>query len=162
MHFYNFELTLDKSFISKLHDLGSKINYCKSISNDDKYLVNVIELIKDRIKILSDIKENAFYFFNHPTEYDEAAMKKCWGENTKGILNSFQEELIYLDNWNSSNIDESINKFVNAINCGKGKLMQTLRIALTGALKGPSIPDLMTLLGKETCLIRFKNILKNS
>ena len=33
------------------------------------------KLIKDRIKTLSDIKENAFYFFNHPTEYDEAAMK---------------------------------------------------------------------------------------
>ena len=77
-----------------------------------------------------------------------------------GILK--QEELSQLDDWNSSNIDESINIFVNAINVGKGKLMQPLRIALTGALKGPSIPDLMTLLGKETCLTRFKNILKNS
>ena len=95
-------------------------------------------------------------------KYDEAAMKECWGENTNDILNSFQEELSQLDDWNSSNIDESINIFVNAINVGKGKLMQPLRIALTGALKGPSIPDLMTLLGKETCLIRFKNILKNS
>ena len=52
--------------------------------------------------------------------------------------------------------------FLPGINVGKGKLMQLLRIALTGALKGPSIPDLMTLLGKEKCLIRIKNILKNS
>ena len=59
-------------------------------------------------------------------------------------------------------IDELIDKCVKAINIGKGKLMQPLRIALTGALKCPSIPDLMTLLGKETCLIRIKNILKNS
>ena len=124
------------------------------------YLVNVIGLIKDRIKTLSDIKENASYFFNHPIDFDEAAMKKCWSENTKGILNSFQEELSNLNDWNSSNIDESINRFVNAINAGKGKLMQPLRIALTGALKGPSIPDLMTLLGEATCLIRINNILK--
>ena len=148
---------------AKLVDIASEFDptWCGE-GHSLEYLVKVIELIKDRIKTLSDIKENAFYFFNHPTEYDEAAMKKCWGENTNDILNSFQEELSQLDDWNSSNIDDSINIFVNAINVGKGKLMQPLRIALTGALKGPSIPDLMTLLGKETCLIRFKNILKNS
>ena len=126
------------------------------------YLVRVIELIKDRIKTLSDIKENTSYFFNHPTEYDKAAMKKCWSEKTNGILKSFQEELSHLDDWSSSNIDELIDRCVNTICVGKGKLMQPIRIALTGALKGPPIPNLMTLLGKETCLVRFKNILKNS
>tara|TARA_X000000950_G_scaffold288857_1_gene407954 strand:+ start:1712 stop:3208 length:1497 start_codon:yes stop_codon:yes gene_type:complete len=148
---------------AKLVDIVSEFDptWC-SEGNSLDYLVNVIDLIKDRIKTLSDIKENSFYFFNHPIEYDESAMKKCWGENTKDILNSFQGELSNLNDWNSSNIDESINKCVNAINVGKGKLMQPLRIALTGALIGPSIPDLMNLLGKETCLIRIKNILKNS
>ena len=62
---------------------------------------------------------------------------KMLGENANGILNSFQEELSHLDDWNSFNINESIDKCVNAINVGKGKLMQPLRIALTGALKGP-------------------------
>ncbi|OUV04688.1 MAG: glutamate--tRNA ligase [bacterium TMED80] len=148
---------------AKLVDIVSEFDptWCGE-GNSLDYLVNVIDLIKDRIKTLSDIKENSFYFFNHPIEHDESAMKKCWGENTKDILNSFQGELSNLNDWNSSNIDESINKCVNAINVGKGKLMQPLRIALTGALIGPSIPDLMNLLGKETCLIRIKNILKNS
>lgn len=148
---------------AKLVDIVSEFDptWCGE-GNSLDYLVNVIDLIKDRIKTLSDIKENSFYFFNHPIEYDESAMKKCWGENTKDILNSFQGELSNLNDWNSSNIDESINKCVNVINVGKGKLMQPLRIALTGALIGPSIPDLMNLLGKETCLIRIKNILKNS
>ena len=148
---------------AKLVDIASEFDptWCGEGHSSD-YLVNVIDLIKDRIKTLSDIKENAFYFFNHPTEYDEAAIKKCWVENTNSILNSFQEELSHLDDWNSSNIDELIDNCVNAIKVGKGELMQPLRISLTGALKGPSIPDLMTLLGKETCLIRIKNILENS
>ena len=78
------------------------------------------------------------------------------------ILNSFQKELRHLDDWNSSKIDKSIDKCVNAFNVERGKLMQPLRIALTGALKGPSISDMMNLLGKETCLIRFKNIIENN
>ena len=89
-----------------------------------------------------------------------------WRQDLKGNKKNtrlrFQQELSQLDDWNSSNIDELIDKIVNATNVGKGKLMQPLRIALTGTLRGPSIPDLMTLLGKKKCLIRIKNILKNS
>jgi glutamyl-tRNA synthetase len=125
------------------------------------HLTRVIELIKDRIKILSDVKENTFYFFNHPEAYDDEVMNVSWGENTNDLLNSFQEELSHLDDWNSSNIDELIDECVMINNVGKGKLMQPVRVALTGALKGPSISDLMALLGKETCLLRLKNILKN-
>ena len=42
---------------------------------------------------------------------------------------------------------------------GKGKLIQPLRVALTGALTGPSVVDLMVLLKKDTCLRRIKNSL---
>ena len=148
---------------AKLVDIVSEFDptWCGEGHSLD-YLVKVIELIKDRIKTLSDVKENAFYFFNHPEEYDDVAMKRCWSENTNDILNSFQKELWHLDDWNSSKIDKLINKCVMANNIGRGKLMQPLRIALTGALKGPSISDMMNLLGKETCLIRLKNIIENS
>ena len=124
------------------------------------YLLKVIDLIKDRIKTLSDVKENTLYFFNHPRDYDEKAIERCWEENTNDILNIFQEGLSHLDPWNSLNIDQIIDECVTANKIGKGKLMQPLRIALTGALKGPSISDLMNLLGRETSLLRIKKILK--
>ena len=37
--------------------------------------------------------------------------------------------------------------------------MQPLRVALTGALIGPSIPDMIEVLELETCKRRFQNIL---
>ena len=148
---------------AKLVDVINKFD--PTWSGDDysfDYSVKVIDLIKDRIKTLSDVKEHAFYFFNDPKEYDEKVMKKCWEKNTNKILNNFLEDISSLDAWTNANIDQLIDRFVVANNIGKGKLMQPLRIALTGALKGPSISDLMILLGKETCLLRFKNILNNS
>ena len=148
---------------AKLVDVINKFD--PTWSGDDysfDYSVKVIDLIKDRIKTLSDVKEHAFYFFNDPKEYDEKVMKKCWEKNTNKILNNFLEDISSLDAWTNANVDQLIDKFVVANNIGKGKLMQPLRIALTGALKGPSISDLMILLGKETCLLRFKNILNNS
>ena len=58
-----------------------------------EYLVKVIELIKDRIKTLSDIKENAFYFFNHPTEYDEAAIEKTGSGPRQAFMDKHKDRI---------------------------------------------------------------------
>ena len=50
-------------------------------------------------------------------------------------------------------------RFVESKGVGKGKLIQPLRVALTGTLTGPSMVDLMVLLKKDTCLRRIKNSL---
>jgi len=52
-----------------------------------------------------------------------------------------------------------IASFVKNQGIGFGKLMQPLRVALTGALIGPSIPDMIEVLELETCKRRFQNIL---
>ena len=68
-------------------------------------------------------------------------------------------ELEKISNWNSQSIDEMIASFVQNQDIGFGKLMQPLRVALTGALIGPSIPDLIEVLEIETCKRRLQNIL---
>ena len=75
------------------------------------------------------------------------------------ILKSYYEELLRTLNWNDKLIDESITRFVDRKGIGKGKLIQPLRLALTGALIGPSMVNLMVLLKKDTCLRRIKNSL---
>ena len=105
-HFYNFELTLDKSFISKLHDLGSKINYCKSISNDDKYLVNCNSALFKRSsfekKILNLVKKEIQYF------YDKNL-----------LLDKTRNNLQYFNFLNSTLLDFQQNKFRLLINIVK-------------------------------------------
>ena len=68
-------------------------------------------------------------------------------------------ELEKISTWNSTSIDELIASFVKNQGIGFGKLMQPLRVALTGALIGPSIPDMIEVLELETCKRRFQNIL---
>ena len=101
------------------------------------------------------------YFFNDPAEYDQDIIAKCWKKDSDEILNSyFQDTLISLE-WADALIDQSIDDFVDQKGIGKGKLIQPLRVALSGVLTGPSMVDLMMLLGKETCLRRIKNILNS-
>ena len=125
----------------------------------DEYLRKVIVLIKERLKTLSDVKTNSDYFFNDPKEYDEKSLQKCWHESTSQIIEEFFLELEKISTWNSTSIDELIASFVKNQGIGFGKLMQPLRVALTGALIGPSIPDMIEVLELETCKRRFQNIL---
>ena len=41
---------------------------------------------------------------------------------------------------------------------GFGKIMQPLRLALVGDLKGPDVPVIMEILGKTETLQRIKNL----
>ena len=86
-------------------------------------------------------------------------IQKCWHESTSQIIEDFFLELEKISAWNSTSIDELIASFVKNQGIGFGKLMQPLRVALTGALIGPSIPDMIEVLELETCKRRFQNIL---
>jgi glutamyl-tRNA synthetase len=130
-----------------------------SENRNNDFLVKVIEIIKDRLKTLSDVKDHS-YFFKDPTGFDDDALKKCWKEPTNGIIDQFLSKLKKLDGWNVKIIDDLIRQCVEELSIGMGKLMQPLRLALAGALVGPSMPDLMDVLGKEVCIKRLENILE--
>lgn len=130
-----------------------------SNNRNNDFLVKVIELIKDRLKTLSDAKDHS-YFFKDPTGFDENALKKCWKEDTSGILDQFLSKLKKLDEWNVKTIDDLIRQCVEELSIGMGRLMQPLRLALAGELVGPSMPDFMEILGKEVCSKRLENILE--
>ena len=125
----------------------------------DEHLRSVISSLKGRSKTLLDIISQSQYFFSDPSEYDQDAVLKCWKEDTSEILNSYAQEILVSIEWNDDSIDRSINGFADTKEIGKGKLIQPLRFALSGALTGPSMVQLMLILGKDTCFRRIKNIL---
>ena len=110
---------------------------------------------------LNDKRSPSQYFFSDPSEYDQDAVSKCWKEGTSNILNAYAQETLVSIEWDDDSIDRSINEFANTKEIGKGKLIQPLRLALSGTLTGPSVVRVMMVLGKDTCLRRIKNILNS-
>tara|TARA_B100001250_G_C19768190_1_gene775806 strand:+ start:31 stop:1443 length:1413 start_codon:yes stop_codon:yes gene_type:complete len=126
----------------------------------DEYFCSIISHLKGRSKTLLDIINQSEYFFKDPMEYDQNAVAKCWYEDTPDLLKSFTEKiLVYLD-WKDESIETCINDFSEKKIVSKAKLIQPLRVSLCGSLTGPSMADLMVLLGKETCIRRINNALK--
>jgi len=131
------------------------------VGRSDKYLMSVIRLLKGRSKTLLDIMDQSEYFFNDPVEYDQNTIIKFWKKDSSEILNLYYQEILIPLKWAEGHIDQSLNEFVVQKEMGKGKLIQPLRIALSGSLTGPPMVDLMMTLGKDACIRRIKSILSS-
>lgn len=126
----------------------------------DEKLLKIIALMKERAVFVKDIYEQGQFFFEAPSTYDDKAYKKAVGENTKEILTDLVEVLNSTENFTAENLKQIIHDFAENKTLGMGKVMMPLRLALVGDLKGPDVPDLLELLGKEEVEKRLQNLLK--
>lgn len=127
--------------------------------SDDK-LLKVIKLMKERATFPKDIYENGKFFFEAPTSYDEKASKKAWNDETSAILGELASNLEGAD-FNAENLKQKVHDFAENKGLGMGKVMMPLRLSLVGELKGPDVPDIMELLGKEETISRINNAINN-
>ncbi|SIS69202.1 glutamate--tRNA ligase [Chryseobacterium gambrini] len=127
--------------------------------SDDK-LLKVIKLMKERATFPKDIYENGKFFFEAPTSYDEKASKKAWNDETSAILGELASNLEEAD-FNAENLKQTVHDFAENKGLGMGKVMMPLRLSLVGELKGPDVPDIMELLGKEETISRINNAINN-
>ena len=126
----------------------------KHLTISDEKLLKVIGLMKERATFVKDIYEQGKFFFEAPNSYDEKASKKAWNEETSGILNELLAKLNNTD-FTSEILKEETHHFVEEKGLGFGKVMMPLRLSLVGELKGPDVPDLLEILGREESLGRI-------
>lgn len=130
-------------------------------SVSDEQLLKIIHLMKERATFPKDIYENGKFFFQAPTSYDEKASKKAWNEETSSILTEFAAVLEATENYTSDNLKQQIHDFAENKGLGMGKVMMPLRLALVGELKGPDVPDILELIGKQESTARISNAVNN-
>nr|WP_314495309.1 glutamate--tRNA ligase [uncultured Chryseobacterium sp.] len=132
-----------------------------SLSVEDEKLLKIIHLMKERATFPKDIYENGRFFFEAPVSYDEKASKKAWNGDTSNLLTEFAENLKSLDDFTSASIKQNLHDFAENKGLGMGKVMMPLRLALVGELKGPDVPDILELVGKEESIARISNAVNN-
>ncbi|OWR13408.1 glutamate--tRNA ligase [Chryseobacterium sp. VAUSW3] len=128
---------------------------------DDDQLLKIISLMKERATFIKDIYTDGKFFFEAPSSYDEKAVKKAWNEQTSSLLNDFAEALHGTEIFEAENLRHIIHDFAETRGLGMGKVMMPLRLALVGELKGPDVPDILQVLGKEESVGRIKNAVNN-
>lgn len=127
----------------------------------DDQMLKIISLMKERATFIKDIYTDGKFFFEAPSSYDEKAVKKAWNEQTASLMDDFAEALHGTEIFEADNLRHIIHDFAETKGLGMGKVMMPLRLALVGELKGPDVPDILQVLGKEESVGRIKNAVNN-
>jgi GGDEF domain-containing protein len=146
---------LQKQSNEELLESFKNLEETKNINLSDEKLLKIIGLMKERATFVKDIYTQGKFFFEAPASYDEKAVKKAWNEETASIMTELSEKLNTTE-FKSEILKEEIHHLVEEKGLGFGKVMMPLRLALVGELKGPDVPDLLEILGKEESLTRLK------
>ena len=128
------------------------------------YWLKVVELEKNRITKLSDIKEGIGYFFNQPEYAKEMLLwkparpsggKEPSLENTKKHLEEIVKLLNGLDEseFRADKTKETIWNYAEKE--GRGNVLWSMRVALTGLDKSPDPFAVAGVLGKEKTIKRL-------
>ncbi|MCS6916664.1 MAG: glutamate--tRNA ligase [Chitinophagales bacterium] len=120
--------------------------YPQGVSWD--YLVQVCDLLKQRCSLLEEFRDAGRPFFERPV------LPKEWvQQHDKGQVNLWLPELLQaLDrqsDFSKTKLEELLKNFLAQHGLKAGAVLPALRLALLGVNQGPSVADIMAVLGKE-------------
>ncbi len=117
-------------------------------------------LLKERVTFPGEFIRQGMYFFRAPEEYDEKVVRKKWNDEAKRVLTGFARELEHVVNPDRSVFAEKLNAVLEREDIKIGRIMQALRLALTGTGSGPDLMEIMVVLGKDEVIKRIDEALK--
>src|SRR5680860_959769 len=126
-------------------------------SDDDDYLLDVVDVLRPRAETLLEIVDQAGYFFTDNVRYDEAARKQL--ATGQAHLEAVERRLSMLEFFDFDGVDDMLRDYVQAEAVPMGKVMMPLRAALTGTTNAPGVVDLIVILGKDLALKRIGHAL---
>jgi glutamyl-tRNA synthetase len=114
------------------------------------------QLMRERITFPKDIWAEASYFFVAPSEYDEKVYKKKWNAEAEQVLLAYSEALREAGDFNAQIAHDILEAVLAKMGVGMGKVMQVLRMSITGVGGGPDLMRIIGLLGKEEVAKRIQ------
>jgi len=126
----------------------------------DKYLLNVISAMKERVIFVNDFLTKSPYFFEAPKEYEQSAKEKNWKSETPIELIKFRNAILLIDSPAKEDYEIVLTKTAEELSIGKGKLIHPLRLALSGQSTGPGMFDLLFILGKDEVIKRINSAIE--
>ena len=145
----------------ELAALFQPILKANGVETSDELAGKAAGIMKERASFITNLWDLTSYFFVAPTTYDEKQTKKYWKGENPARLAELREVLAAIDDFSLENTEKVVGEWIAQKEYGMGQIMNTLRLALVGAGKGPGMYDVTAFLGKEECLKRIDYVLAN-
>jgi glutamyl-tRNA synthetase len=127
-------------------------------TREREYATRVVGLLRDRIKRLAEVVDASQYFFGRQVVIDEKARKK-WLDRTgsRAVLTAYANTIETLAGFDAAALEEAARHVAVDLGVGSGQVFHPIRVAVSGRTEGPSLFEIIALLGRETTLSRLRS-----
>lgn len=149
---------LNKQYIKKMPIKELEKELLKFLPKEPDNWNKIVELEKNRISKLSDIKEGIGYFFEEPV-YSSSLL--IWKDSDKDKTAVYLEQLLKIlcdipeDKFTKENIKSAVWDYVEKN--GRGNVLWPFRVALTGLERSPEPFIVAEVIGKQKTINRLKS-----
>jgi len=131
----------------------------RNISVSYSKVLKVVEIVKERVHFTNEFWSQSDYFFQAPTEYDPQVIKKRWKEDTPTHLKAIANIIKSIEPFDKMVAHDLVMSYIQTNELNTGQIMNSFRLTLVGAAKGPDLFEIIDFLGVEEVLARiFKAI----
>lgn len=126
------------------------------VVSDESYLLNVLGIVKEKIKLFRDVPDWISYFFTEDLVMDSEAVEKTLKSSAAlDRLAKLRVKFAEESEWTPEVLETSLKTIAAKLGCKTGELVHPARVAVSGRSVGPSLYHMLAIMGKERVLHRF-------
>jgi glutamyl-tRNA synthetase len=131
----------------------------KNISIDQAKAERVCGIMKERVTFPRELYLDSLFFFEAPEKYDPKVAESKWTQEAAEVIKDFGEKLEWLDDFKAEKIHDVLQSILDNRGLKIGKVLQSVRLAITGLGSGPDLMQIIEEIGKDQAILRIKNAL---
>ena len=152
-------------FINKDKEYNNFNEYCESndklkffINQDKDKMKKILEIYLIKINVFKDLEDIAEPYFKEKFKIDN---NKLFTDSYNNIISEFVNILENISKWDLKSLEEILKKFIDNNKIKFSLFGKPSRIILINLENGPSISDILYILGKKNSIERLKNYIHN-
>ncbi len=124
-----------------------------------EYIRQVLPLVQERTKLLTEVPDLTHYFFSDSGSYDTSLLisKDMTAESTRQSLLVAIDRLAGLAVFEAAALEAMLRPLAQELKLKAGQLFGALRTAVSGETATPPLFQMMAVLGRERCLARIQS-----
>jgi glutamyl-tRNA synthetase len=127
---------------------------------DESYLLRVLEIVKEKIKLFKDVPGWISYFFTEDFPFDAEAIEKTLRKpGALDRLRALREKFSEQTGWAAPSLESALKELAAETGCKAGDLVHPARVAVSGRSIGPSLYHMLEVMGKDRVLQRMQRAL---
>jgi glutamyl-tRNA synthetase len=129
---------------------------------DETYLLQVLEIVKEKIKLFKDVPGWIGFFFTEDFPLEQEAVEETLNKpGTGDRLAHLRDRYAGVEDWTASELESALKQVAAEIGSKTGNLVHPARVAVSGKSIGPSLYHMLEIMGKRRVLRRIDKTLQN-